>query len=406
MTADRMVDDTTAPVSVGVLGGDWRAHVTPWGAMRMWDAGGTLDWWVAADDRWHDPSREPTVRQARLDGTPVVETRLRIPGGDAVHRVYAVADGGGYTVVEIENDSPLPIAVAFDGMPLLSPRPPTDMPIAGIELPAGTVAYPIGHHATLVVVIAHGSPGTASLPAVLPTRQQVAHGWLAVCERASRLLVPDSATNAAVVAARCELLLAGPSAATRHPVDFLLDVGELVRMGTMAEPWIPEVSDAVTALASHRDDPLLAAAVDAAERVCLAAREARAVRDLALIRLRLLPGERARAEEQPRGARLVTAAERMIADGDDLLPAGLPESWLGQNFEVHGVPTSPRSRVSLAVRWHGARPAVLWECHGAPVRLRATAMAPEWSSGAMTGEALWPSPRGAAAAIDDSVSFG
>ncbi len=41
----------------------------------------------------------------------MVETKLRVPGGDAVHRVWAVADHGGLTVIEVENDSPMPIAV-------------------------------------------------------------------------------------------------------------------------------------------------------------------------------------------------------------------------------------------------------------------------------------------------------
>src|SRR4051794_35185768 len=128
---------------IGVLGGRWRATVTPWGAIEAWDALPALDWYVAADDRWHRPADEPSVRQTRIDGTPVIETRLRIPNGDAVQRIYAVADHGGLTVVEVTNDSPLPIAVAFAGATVRSLRPPARMPIEGIELPSGTPVFPV-----------------------------------------------------------------------------------------------------------------------------------------------------------------------------------------------------------------------------------------------------------------------
>src|SRR5689334_7364752 len=46
---------------------------------------------------------------------PAYETRLRVPSGDAVHRVYGARNRNGApaVVVEIENDSPAPFAVAL-----------------------------------------------------------------------------------------------------------------------------------------------------------------------------------------------------------------------------------------------------------------------------------------------------
>ena len=70
---------------------------------------------------------------------------MRIPDGDAVQRVYSVADDGGLTIIEVTNESTLPIAVAFTGGGLLSRRPPTSMPPQGIDLPADAVIHPIGH---------------------------------------------------------------------------------------------------------------------------------------------------------------------------------------------------------------------------------------------------------------------
>ena len=107
-----------------MTGGRWRAAISPYGAIAPTD-GPTLDWHIAADDRWHSPEQEATVRQRRIDGTAVVETRVRIPDGDAVQRVYSVADHGGMTVIEVENESPLPIAIAFTNGKLLSQRPPS-----------------------------------------------------------------------------------------------------------------------------------------------------------------------------------------------------------------------------------------------------------------------------------------
>ena len=129
-------------ITTGVTGRPWRASVTEWGALVPWDDVPALNWFVAADDRWHVPAEEQSVRQTRIGGTAVVETRLRVPRGDVVHRVFSVADSGGMTVVEIENESPMPVAVAFDRRDVLTERPIGDVPIEGIELPGLGVRRP------------------------------------------------------------------------------------------------------------------------------------------------------------------------------------------------------------------------------------------------------------------------
>jgi hypothetical protein len=288
----------------------------------------------------------------------------------------------------------MPIAVAFTGVPLLSLRPPADMEVPGIDLPADAVVFPVGHHATLTVAIAHDGARVGALPGGLPSAIQVARGWTVLCERASRLLVPDESLAQRVVRERCQLMLDGPADTAAHPVEFLLGVSQLVRMGSVADEWIPEVAEAVAALVTVRDHPLLGAAIDAAEHVCVAAGERRAVRDLAKVRHSLSPG----TSVPPRiadGVGLLIGLERTIATGADLFPAGIPADWLGTNFEVYGVPTGPSSSVSFALRWHGERPAVLWECTGEPFTLTASLIAPDWSSAERTGETLWPMPPGA-----------
>ena len=56
------------------------------------------------------------------------------------------------------------------------------------------------------------------------------------------------------------------------------------------------------------------------------------------------------------------------------------------------MPIGPRSRVDYAVRWHGDRPAVLWEVTGEPVELTAPLIDPDWRTADAKGEALWPAP--------------
>ena len=87
--------------------------------------GWSLDWWIGADDRWHVPSREAAVRQDLIDDAPVIETRVKVPGGDAVHRAYGVCsprtDGGrAWVMAEVENATRVPFAVALVIRPLLA----------------------------------------------------------------------------------------------------------------------------------------------------------------------------------------------------------------------------------------------------------------------------------------------
>jgi hypothetical protein len=419
-------------ITTGVTGQTWRATVTPWGDIEPW--GGVrrpVRWFVAADDRWHAPADETAVRQRRIAGTPVVETRVRVPDGDAVQRIWSVADRGGLTVIEIENDSSRPFAVALTGGDVLTERPPADLAIQGIELPADAIVVPIGHRSTVRVAIAHDasaghrSAGLRPLPDRLASADSVASGWTTVCERASRLVLPDASLTEAVTVARCDLLLDGPVDSESEPLGFLFDVAHLARLGDDAERWLLEVLDPVARVARIAD-PRVDDALDGLERVAVMAGDDRAARDIAALRIRrrtdglgrqqstidswpVLPGA---ASSRPLGE-FLDSVERSLVSGADLLRSGVPSSWLGSNFEVHGLPTSARSTVSFAVRWHGDRPAVLWEQSGAPVTLTAQSIDAHWSSSQVQGEALWPAPetattRAAASPMssDEPISFG
>ena len=386
-------------ITTGVTGSRWRASITPWGGLAPWD-GDPIEWYVAADDRWHVPATEAAVRQQRLDGTPVTETRVRVPNGDVVQRIYSVVDGGGITVVEIENESTLPVAIAFDRRDLLTERPIVDVPIEGIDLPATAFVLPLGHKATIRVGVPHGQRGGGRLPAGLPTAVQVVRGWTTLTERASRFVLPDGERGSALVdriaSERSELALGAVPHAADDPVAYCLALGELIRMGERPEHWLPELVEAVAAVGPEPgwDGD---AALAAADRVLAVGDERRARRDLARILARRSPSSFPAAV--PDGLRAVPWIEQLMATGGALVPTGLPTAWFGQSLEVYGVPTVGSSTVSFAIRWHGARPAVLWEQSGDPVELTSPVLAPEWRTTDPKGEALWPEP------ANDPVSF-
>ena len=387
--------DTTRN-TIGVLGGRWRATVTDTGTVQPWDGSPDLHWFIAADDRWHTPADEPTVRQRRLDGAPVIETRIKVPNGDAVHRVWCVADAEGLTIIEIENESSLPFAVAFDCGDLLASRSPANVPIQGIDLPAGSAVYPVGHHTTIRFGLPHDTTSGARLPDTIPAAMQVARGWTAITDGAGRLVLPDPNEMDTVSRLRSELALNGPVSPSDDPVGFLIGVGQLVRLGERADPWVPDIADAVAKVARMPHSWDVAAALDGAAIVLARADETRALRDIA----RLRSSTPAALPPTPPSGRMLIWLEQRLARSTgsgtaDLLSGGIPSSWFGANFEIYGLPIGPSTTVSFAVRWHGDRPAVLWETDGPTVPFTAAAVAPGWSTAEPKGEALWPAPAGA-----------
>jgi len=107
---------------IGTVGSSTATPVDPAGLVS--GAGWSLDWWIGADDRWHLPSQESAVRQALIGDVPIVETRVRIPGGDAVHRAYGIRSprtvGDEWVVVDIENATPVPFAAVVVVRPFVA----------------------------------------------------------------------------------------------------------------------------------------------------------------------------------------------------------------------------------------------------------------------------------------------
>ena len=210
-----------------------------------------------------------------MGDAPVVETVARVPGGEVYHRCWAVAAGdgvpeGGAVVVELENASPVPVAVALavrpfdplgrtavssitldglvvsvDGRPaMVLPKAPSRVAVGdasrdavvptvgGDALPAwpdtgarcskgrasAAFLFPLPHTATLRVLLplVAARPGAARRrtedapvpdPRQAPDADRVVSGWEVQTRRAPRLELPEPRLDEAVAAARRFALL-------------------------------------------------------------------------------------------------------------------------------------------------------------------------------------------------------
>ncbi len=403
---------------LGIRAGGWNAIVNERGSVRLNDGLQVLDWHIAADDRWHDPSTEPSVRQTRRAGVPVVETRLRIPGGDAIQRVYAVADAGGLVVIEITNESTLPIAVAFTRPDLISSRTPSPRGAQGIELPTGSVVFPVAHGSTLRVALRAPNNDVANVDVErLPSFEQLQKGWLKSVEQAGYVIVPEGAVAPLVARLRSDALIlsgheiedwatgAGGDCAN-DPVAYILTLQELLRMGEKLTGDSAQIrvdhaarlaQSVETLLKENKKSSILPWDVEralfAAQFVFSRMGENRAADDVSAAQLRMSSAAEP-PNVMPTDIRAIAwVEEKMVAvqrDGSvQVFGRGIPRLWLGANLECHRVAAGPLHTVSFGIRWHGEKPALLWEVSGpAGVKLDAGICDPTWSTVESTGETL------------------
>jgi hypothetical protein len=282
---------TTPAVALGNLGGPVLATVDDRGRVQCRGARWALTWAVRGDDGWHEVAtvRPAAVTHRRVDGTPVVETALRVARGQAIQRVYAGRTGSGTdaVVVEVENASPAPIAVALavtgasridlddrrlvvDGkVALRLPRRPSRAAASVADVLAdggatewpGTVrarrgraeaaiVFPLAHTARLRVVV-----GADVRADDVPDAQHVVGGWSTHLDAGLRVELPDAGAVEAVRADLADLLL-------RDSLDAETDVDALVALDRFGHPGPvgPALRRAVDEQRLHRAGgaPLLA----------------------------------------------------------------------------------------------------------------------------------------------------
>lgn len=484
--------------TVGNLDGATRWRVDPAGLVQTEGAAWSLDWWIGAEDRWHVPAREAAVRQELLGNAPVVVTRVKVPSGDAVQRVYAARDAAGQEalVVEITNESTVPFAVALavrpypvdgpgrverielansivrvDGKAVLSlSRSPGRMAMStraggdsaamvfagdatvvapsdtrcGHGLAQGALLFPLAHTATLRAVLL-----VAEAPVdfdALPDAENVAKGWGAHTRAGARFEVPERRVREAVLSSTRFLLLgpAGPIEAAaldlagfaedaarallQDPIQLVERGGNaLAALAALGQHWAltrdatfaKEATELVAALVPRL--PKGAGAVPAtvllhAAGLLTDAGEDRAAKDMQALAQQVggpdgsqvddlterlaeasstwtWPGVHGGHDLAAHAALVTLVRARLIQEvpGGLALSPGIPEAWLGQGWEVHDAPTGA-GRLSYAIRWHGERPALLWELDPhdglGPVRLTTPTIDAAWFSTERSGEAL------------------
>jgi hypothetical protein len=391
--------DATAVSALGTLADGVVGSGLPDGRLQLELAGIEIDWWIGADDGW---KLATTSRAFRPGVAPAIEARVRLPGGEAVLRAYAVTQSGVPLVVaDLENASPGAAVVAWvvraatgyrigevalEGTTLRIderarielPRVPSRWAVepratgvhdrviegraaAGRFEPVTTrrgnleiaLLFPIAHRTrTRIAASAGVATNTSDAKAVarLPSLADVERGWVAALERGTGVELPDERMQVALDAARATLVLgaAGDPGRDRVVATELVAWGFAPGRpgrrgsGDTGDPW-----------------PLLNATIGASG------------------------SSPRRAAEWLRSLR--EAVVRVTRNGVDLLPH-FPHAWLGQPVAVHDLPT-PHGPVSFALRWHGAKPALLWDVP-AGTSVRAPGLDESWTSGGGAGEAL------------------
>ena len=254
------------PEAVGTrLGTDdgFRAVVDARSAVQLAGAGHRVEWWIGGDDRWYAPAVEAAVRQDRPGPAPVLETRMRVVGGDVVATTWAaVASGssGPAVMVELVNETPVPVAVAVtvqaatggairrlavDGRRLLvdgetavvvdrepgryavvdaaadlwetvtggrAVTVPPDPVRCRIGAAAGALVVPLPHRTALRFAVPAGDL-LDNPSAVFPTAERVAAGWAGRLADAATVDLPDPLMASGAHRDLVDLLLADPTPA-------------------------------------------------------------------------------------------------------------------------------------------------------------------------------------------------
>jgi hypothetical protein len=357
-------------IPLAVAGDAPLAFVDEFGYLHV--GGWRVEWWVGGDDQWHAPAASPSRRQRVVDNTPVVETVIRVPGGDVAWRVAAAASAeGGSVAIEFQNSGTLPVALGIAVVAPADGEAAKTRPAVRFTAPARSVAAEGGIE-LLVHPVSHGSTWRCSIgpnpPDVLPPIDAIVRGWQALTRQGASIATGDDAADDALAVARASLLL---HAHTRDRA--------------VAAP----VATALTLL-GHEDE---AEALRVAARLRPKRRGLPTVVDIAPV---ITTDALTLLEDPTAAAAMVSAARAKLVDDVarrqlDVLPGANRETWRGRSLDIANLPTNS-GVVSFALRWHGDKPALLWEApptkRRARITLRAPALAPDWSTKEPSGEAL------------------
>ena len=405
--AHKYVAATLSGTTIGALGARGIATIDAHGVLTLCDRGIDVEWMVGGES-WRVVATDSTTRQTITPGAPVAVTRIAGAGGDIVQTTYGVGGTPNQIVCEFENagreavslavllraapgarlkkfDAQNPV-LSIDGLEVMSAnRPWQQWALAQDELTLRTavashatsggslsstkmkgqrngcvaLVWPLAHHSTLRVVfpLAPGPQSRVNTMAIdgLPTAAAVTSGWETQLERGTRVEIDDAQMQAAIDGARASVILQAFADTPKPDAD----------LAVALEDWglEPEAVEAWKRL-SIRD------------RRHAGQREPSSVDGWIRVKSHLsaprtgVPSQSARFLQAVRDTLLNEQGNEI-----DLFP-GFPSEWLGRSVAVHNA-VSNSGPVSFALRWHGGRPALLWDAPAATT-LRASRLDPTW----------------------------
>jgi hypothetical protein len=314
------------------------------------------------------------------------------------------------------------VAMAGDPWPVLATSPDAGRVETGpVESPSGALVLPLPHRQTVrFVVLLDGE-----FPGRPVTAAEISAGWRTVTADALTIEVPDADLGEALNRILPDLLVQAGSRDPRRAAEAacVLDIAGLhdeadrgrATVVRAAEDGVLRGEDAVACLRALASRDLLAGEASGLDQLAgpLATAAGTTVDAVTLHRVaRALAGVAPDAAGDARRAAGVAtgsfaplsapavAAARVFssvigADTPgriDLLP-DIPDDWRGGSIDVRSFGTAD-GRLSFSVRWHGDRPALLWERRGGgdAIELRCPGLDPAWSSPERQGEALLAAP--------------
>lgn len=458
-------DDHGVGEPIGTLDSGPMAYVDERGLIGWEDGRWSLDWWVRTDEGWKYPSRTRAVRQAIDATPIIETSFAVPGGDLVARVAAVQLSGEAVVTVDYTNDSPTAVALALalrpidlDGIGMAESVKIYDntMSIGGRvqlvadRIPASSVAvsdfaslppaveranaepsteatstngtaqaasvFAMPHHSTLRVVL-----GADAVVADLPQLEAIAKGWSAHLDQFLEVEVEGSpiGDELSLVERRLATALRGGKVVRTRAamgewsaLDDLSVATALMEMG--------DVNPAAEIVLDHLDsDRLLAmaagereAAFDALVRLWHLTRRSEvidAASETLDVPAEVLAGPTPDAVMSQSDAWPVQAARRVHEirsafvierDGELHLLTGFAEDWRGRSIDVRRARTAA-GWLSFSLRWHGARPALLWSLEplgqsgaehdtgSAPaIVVRAPTLDAEWVAFEADGEAL------------------
>ena len=242
---------------IGSIGVEPVHSVSSNGGIELLGSGYLVHWGVRADDRWHIARDEQAVRQIVAEDGVSIETRLRVPGGDIVHRASSTPyRNTSLVIVEIENETPLPVAIALftvgagiwrcegnalfrNSVSVISASKPVshclvatseddmmnDLKLEESQNDAERAQSVKGSHVAIVFPLPHTSSlrlvfcvenklDSLPTPDDLPNLEGIANGWNAHLDYGSTVVLEDERVQKALFSARRHLLVGCEQALT------------------------------------------------------------------------------------------------------------------------------------------------------------------------------------------------